>query len=242
MTYERELRDRVFVALDVPTAGEARRLVERLEGEATSFKIGLQLFCSAGPELVRELASSGYRIFLDLKFHDIPNTVAGAVRSVAGLGVAMINVHCAGGAQMLRAAREALTEGEEGEEGERPALLGVTVLTSLDDDDLRALGVAHTSEGQVLVMARTAKEAGLDGVVCSPREIGLLRADLGENFLLVTPGIRPAWSAAGDQKRITTPAQALADGASALVIGRPITAHADPAEAMRRVLEELAPI
>ena len=236
MICERELRDRVFVALDVATAGEARRLVGRLGGEATSFKIGLQLFCSAGPELVRELAAAGHRVFLDLKFHDIPNTVAGAVGSVVGLGVAMINVHCAGGAQMLRAAREALPDSE------RPALLGVTVLTSLDDDDLRALGVAHTSEGQVLLLARTAREAGLDGIVCSPREIGLLRDDLGEDFLLVTPGIRPAWAAPGDQKRITTPAQALADGASALVIGRPITAHADPAEAMRRVLEELAAI
>jgi orotidine-5'-phosphate decarboxylase len=226
--------DRVFVALDVPGGEEARCLVDRLKGEATSFKIGLQLFCSAGPGLVRELAADGSSVFLDLKFHDIPNTVAGAVRSVAGLGAAVINVHCSGGPEMLRAARAAL-EGEN-----RPALVGVTVLTSLNDDDLRTLGVAHTSGGQVLLLARMAKESGLDGVICSAKELPLLRRELGEDFLLITPGIRPAWSEAGDQKRITTPKQALQSGASALVIGRPVTGAPDPAEAMRRVLEEIA--
>lgn len=226
------VKDRIFIALDVPSADDALRLVGRLSGEATSFKIGLQLFCAAGPDLVRELADRGLKIFLDLKFHDIPNTVAGAVKSVAELGAAVINIHCSGGTEMLRAAKEALPSENP------PALIGVTVLTSLDDDDLRDLGVAHTSEGQVLLLARTAKEAGLDGVVCSARELDLLRSELGENFVLVTPGIRPAWSAVGDQKRITTPEQALRDGASALVIGRPVTAAPDPAEAMRRIVKE----
>jgi orotidine-5'-phosphate decarboxylase len=226
-------KDRIFIALDVPTADEARRLIDSLAGEATSFKIGLQLFCNAGPGFVAELAGKGLRIFLDLKFHDIPNTVAGAVRSVASLGAAMINLHCSGGAAMMRAAREALTEAD------RPALLGVTVLTSLDDDDLRALGIAHSSEGQVLLLARMAKDSGLDGVVCSPKEIQTLRAEMGDDFLLVTPGIRPAWSAMGDQKRITTPHEAIVAGASALVIGRPITGAENPAEAMRRVIEEI---
>ena len=226
-------RDRVFVALDVPTADDARRLVDKLRGEATGFKIGLQLFCCAGPGFVAELAAEGLRVFLDLKFHDIPNTVAGAVRSVASLGAAVINIHCSGGLAMLRAAKEALPGAG------RPALLGVTVLTSLDDDDLRDLGVAHTAEGQVLLLARLAREAGLDGVICSPREISLLRAELGDEFLLVTPGIRPAWAATGDQKRITTPREAIAAGASALVIGRPVTAAENPAAAMRKVIEEI---
>jgi orotidine-5'-phosphate decarboxylase len=229
----RNARDRVFLALDVPTAADARALIDRLAGEATSFKVGLQLFCNAGPDFVAELAGKGLRIFLDLKFHDIPNTVAGAVRSVASLGAAMINLHCSGGAAMMRAAREALPQGEG------TALLGVTVLTSLDDDDLRALGVAHSSEGQVLLLARMARQAGLDGVICSPKEIHLLRAEMGDDFLLVTPGIRPAWSDAGDQKRITTPREAIAAGASALVIGRPVTGADNPAEAMRRVIEEI---
>ena len=226
-------RDRVFIALDVASAEEARRLIDSLEGEATSFKIGLQLFCSAGSGLVEELAGRGLNIFLDLKFHDIPNTVAGAIRSVSALGASLVNIHCSGGIEMLRAARVAVKAGS------RPALIGVTVLTSLDDDDLRSLGIAHTTEGQALLLARMAKEAGLDGVVCSPREVGFLRAELGENFLLVTPGIRPAWAAKGDQKRITTPAQAMRDGASALVIGRPVTGADDPAAAMRLVLGEM---
>ena len=226
-------RDRVFVALDVANAEEAREMVRRLEGAATSFKIGLQLFCNAGPGFVEELAGRGLRIFLDLKFHDIPNTVAGAVRSVASLGAAMINLHCSGGMAMMRAAREALPP-ESG-----AALLGVTVLTSLDDDDLRNLGVAHTSGGQVLLLARMAQDAGLDGVICSPREIETIRSEVGDDFLLVTPGIRPAWAAAGDQKRITTPRDAIAAGASALVIGRPVTGAPEPAEAMAKVLQEI---
>lgn len=233
MPSKAELADRIFIALDFPTAEDAIQMVDRLEGAATSFKIGLQLFCKAGPDFVKSLVDRGKRIFLDLKFHDIPNTVAGAVRSVASLGVAMLNVHCSGGLRMLEAAREALPADNP------PALLGVTVLTSLDDDDLRDLGVAHSAEGQVLLLARLAREAGLDGVVCSPKELNLLRSELGVDFLLVTPGIRPAWAAVGDQKRITTPKDAVEAGASALVIGRPITGAENPAQAMERILEEL---
>jgi orotidine-5'-phosphate decarboxylase len=225
------VRDRIFVALDVPGADEARRLVERLGDEATSYKIGLQLFCSAGPEIVSEFARAGKNIFLDLKFHDIPNTVAGAVRSVSSLGARLMNVHCSGGLAMLEAAALAGKEGDA-------AILGVTVLTSLGDEDLKELGIAHTAGGQVLNLARMAQEAGLDGVICSPRELETLRAEVGKEFLLVTPGIRPQWAAANDQKRITTPAEAFEKGASAIVIGRPITGDENPPAAMRRVLEE----
>ena len=228
----KSVSDRIFVALDVATADEARALVERLGDTATSYKIGLQLFCSAGGGIVRELADAGKRIFLDLKFHDIPNTVAGAVRSVAGLGAAVINVHCSGGPEMMRAAAETAAGGM--------AVIGVTVLTSLDDEDLKELGFAHTTEGQVLQMARLAGQSGLDGVVCSPKEIGMLRREMGDDFLLITPGIRPAWAAKGDQKRIMTPADAFKKGASALVIGRPITGADSPADAMVRILDECA--
>lgn len=226
------IRDRIFVALDVPTADEARALVERLGDEATSYKIGLQLFCAAGPEIVSEFAKAGKRIFLDLKFHDIPNTVAGAVRSVAGLGAAVMNVHCSGGMEMMRTAAETAGGGI--------LVIGVTVLTSLNDDDLKEMGVAHTTEGQVLQFARMANEAGLDGVVCSAKEIGMLRREIGDDFLLITPGIRPEWAASGDQKRIVTPSEAFKKGASALVIGRPITGQDNPAAAMRRILDECA--
>ena len=226
------IRERIFVALDVPGADEARALVEKLGEEASCFKIGLQLFCKAGPQFVRELAKEGKIIFLDLKFHDIPNTVAGAVASVANLGAKLMNIHCSGGSEMMTAARKAADEHGD------TALLGVTVLTSLDDENLKDLGFAHTTEGQVLQFARMANEAKLDGVVCSPKEIELLRSEIGDDFLLVTPGIRPAWSVAGDQKRITTPKEALEKGASALVIGRPITGADNPADAIKRILDE----
>lgn len=226
------VKERIFLALDVPGADEARSLIEHLGDKAVSYKIGLQLFCAAGPDFVRELADSGKNVFLDLKFHDIPNTVSGAVKAAASLGARMINLHCSGGSEMLKAARNALKGNGQ------TALLGVTVLTSLDDENLKELGMAYSTEGQVMLLARLAKEAGLDGVVCSPKEIELLRNEFGDDFLLVTPGIRPAWSETGDQKRVTTPVQALQAGASAIVIGRPVTAAADPATAMSRLLDE----
>jgi orotidine-5'-phosphate decarboxylase len=225
------VRERIFIALDVASADAARRLIDTLGDDGQSYKIGLELFTAAGPGLVRELADAGKTIFLDLKFHDIPNTVAGAVRSVAGLGAKVINLHASGGAEMMRAARSAVGEGG-------PAIIGVTVLTSLDDQNLKDLGFAHTAEGQVLLFARAAHEAGLQGVVCSPREIELLRGEFGPEFLLITPGIRPEWAAAGDQKRIMTPREAFKAGASALVIGRPVTGAPEPAAALRRIFGE----
>lgn len=227
------IRERIFIALDVPTVDTARKLIETLGAEAQSYKVGLELFTAAGPGFVRELADAGKTVFLDLKFHDIPNTVAGAVRSVAGLGAKVINIHCGGGGEMMRAAQTAA--GADG-----PAIIGVTVLTSLDDQNLKDLGFAHTAEGEVLLLARAAHEAGLAGVVCSPREIELLRGEFGPDFLLITPGIRPEWAATGDQKRIMTPREAFRAGASALVIGRPITGAPEPAAALRRIIGECA--
>lgn len=225
-------RDRIFIALDFPTAAEAMELVKNLGDEATSYKVGLQLFCSEGGAIVKELAEMGKNVFLDLKFHDIPNTVAGAIKSVSQLGANVMNIHCSGGMEMMIKAKEAA------DECGGLTVIGVTVLTSLDDQNLKEMGYAHTAEGQVLLFARQAKEAGLSGIVCSPKEIEAIRAEVGEDFLLITPGIRPAWAAKGDQKRITTPGDALARGASALVIGRPITAAADPVEAMKKILSE----
>lgn len=225
-------KDKIFIALDFPTADEARDLVNRLGDEATSYKIGLQLFCSAGGSIVKELSDMGKNVFLDLKFHDIPNTVAGAIKSVSQLGANVMNIHCSGGMEMMLKAREAANECGG------LSVIGVTVLTSLDDQNLKDLGYSHTAEGQVLLFARQAKEAGLNGIVCSPKEIEIIRAEVGDDFLLITPGIRPAWAAKGDQKRITTPKDALDKGASALVIGRPITAAPDPVEAMRKIIAE----
>ena len=225
-------RDRIFIALDFPTAAQAMELVNRLGDEASSYKVGLQLFCSEGGSIVKQLSEMGKNVFLDLKFHDIPNTVAGAINSVSQLGANVMNVHCSGGMEMMKKAREAA------DECGGLTVIGVTVLTSLDDENLKDMGYAHTTEGQVLLFARQAKEAGLNGVVCSPKEIEIIRSEVGDDFLLITPGIRPAWAAKGDQKRITTPSAALKKGASALVIGRPITAADDPVEAMRKIIAE----
>jgi len=225
---------RIFVALDVPTADAARELVDTLGPTGCSFKIGMQLFYAGGAELVRELSQAGNTVFLDLKLHDIPNTVAGALGSLAPLGAHLINVHASGGKQMMEAAKQAADVAGV------PAVLAVTVLTSLDDNDLKELGFAHTTEGEVLQLARMTQESGLDGVICSPREIGIIRRECGEDFLLITPGIRPAWSVTDDQKRVMTPAQAFEKGASGVVIGRPITKDAAPADAFARVMDELA--
>jgi orotidine-5'-phosphate decarboxylase len=189
---------------------------------------------------VRRVVAEGQRVFLDLKFHDIPNTVAGAVRTAASLGTFMLNVHAAGGAAMLRAAVEAARVGAASAGTARPLLVGVTVLTSLSDADLAQLGVNHEAMGQALRLARLTQDCGLDGVVCSAREIATIRAACGPAFTLVVPGIRPAWAAAGDQKRTMEPGEAARLGAHYLVIGRPITGAPDPAAALRRVLAEIA--
>ena len=234
-----EAKDRVFVALDTPEVARATRLVEALRGEVGGVKIGNELFTAQGPEGLRAVAG-GERLFLDLKFHDIPNTVAGAVRSAVHLRPFCLTLHASGGRAMMEAAVEAAREAAEDLETARPRLLGVTVLTSLDDDDLEAVGQRGAVAEQVRRLAALARDSGLDGVVCSPREIAVLRADCGPDFILMVPGIRPTWAASGDQKRVTTPSQAVAAGADYLVIGRPISAQPDPRAAARRIAEELA--
>jgi orotidine-5'-phosphate decarboxylase len=225
---------RVIVALDYPDAEQARGIARRLRPDLCRLKVGKELFVAAGPDFVRELVDGGYAVFLDLKFHDIPNTVAQACKAAARLGVWMTNVHAAGGPRMLAAAREAL-EGHE----RRPLLIAVTVLTSMGPQELHAIGIESSPEEQVLRLARLSGEAGLDGVVCSALEAPALRREMGPEFRLVTPGIRPAGSATGDQTRILTPLQALRAGADYLVIGRPITQAADPVDMLLRISAEI---
>jgi orotidine-5'-phosphate decarboxylase len=229
-----EARKRLIVALDVPDAASAEALVARLEDTCQWFKVGLELFVAAGPAVLEPILKRGHSVFLDLKFHDIPNTVAGAVRSAASLGVRMMTVHAAGGPVMLAAARAAL-------EGLRdpPELLAVTVLTSLDSAQLSAVGLDRSPASQVELLARIGLSEGYRGFVCSPQEVAALRALIGPDGVLVVPGIRPAGSGIGDQKRIATPADALRSGASYLVVGRPITQAPHPAEAAAAILKEM---
>jgi orotidine-5'-phosphate decarboxylase len=230
--------NRILVALDVPSAAEALALADSLRGVVGGFKIGSQLFTAAGPEIVRTLVSRGDKIFLDLKFHDIPNTVAGAIQSASRLGVWMMNVHASGGRPMLEAARRAADEAAT--TGVRPIVIAVTVLTSLSAADLNAVGVSSTPDGQVLRLADLAMAAGLDGVVASPRETAAIRKACGPEFVIVTPGIRGgrAQAAPDDQQRTLRPAEAVAAGSSYLVVGRPITAAPDPREAATQISEE----
>ncbi|SHE77124.1 orotidine-5'-phosphate decarboxylase [Microbulbifer donghaiensis] len=225
----------VVVALDYDNAEAALAMADQLDPSLCRVKVGKELFTIAGPQLVKELVSRDFQVFLDLKFHDIPNTVASAVRAAAELGVWMVNVHASGGARMMAAAVEALRPYGE----RKPLLIGVTVLTSTAPEELAAIGVERTLEEQVLSLAALAEDAGLDGVVCSAQEAQALRRQCGAEFALVTPGIRPAGAAADDQRRIVTPAQALEWGADYLVIGRPITAAADPMQALRKILAEI---
>ncbi len=226
--------DRIFVALDTVDLDRALALGRSLEGLIGGVKLGKEFFTALGPDGVRAVGELGLPVFLDLKFHDIPATVAGAVRAAAALKPFMINVHASGGAAMMQAARDAAGGGPD-----RPLVVAVTVLTSLADEDLAATGVDGDAASQVLRLGQLAKQSGLDGVVCSAREAEALRAALGNDFKLVVPGIRPDWAAADDQKRITTPVDAVALGADYLVIGRPITAAQDPADAARRIAAEL---
>ena len=226
---------RVIVALDFPDMMSAFGLAARLDPSACAVKVGKELFTVAEAGLVRELVRRGFRVFLDLKFHDIPNTVAQACIAATRLGVWMIDVHAAGGGAMLAAARDAVAQAAKEEGKPRPLLVAVTLLTSLGADDLAAIGVAGTPEAQVLRLARLAQASGLDGVVCSAQEAAALRAACGPDFKLVTPGIRLAGSAADDQARVTTPEAAIAAGADFLVIGRAITAAADPLRALNEI-------
>ena len=214
---------RIIVALDYPDEKNALALVDRLEPGSCRLKVGKELFTRAGPALVRALVSRGFDVFLDLKFHDIPNTVASACRAAADLGVWMLNVHALGGARMLAAAREGIERS-----GHASLLIAVTILTSMDEDDLAAVGLAGTPADNVRRLALLAESCGLDGVVCSSRETTMLRGQVGDDFVLVTPGIRPSGSAPDDQRRIMTPVEAVSAGASYLVIGRPVTQADDP--------------
>ena len=228
-------RYRLIVALDVPDSRSAAAMVNRLEDRCHWFKVGMELFTAAGPAVLEPILRRGHRVFLDLKFHDIPTTVAGAVRSAAGLGVHMITVHAGGGAAMMAAARAAL-EGVQNP----PELLAVTVLTSMDAAQLNAVGVESTPMEQAETLAMLGLGAGLRGFVCSPREVKRLRELAGPGGILVIPGIRPTGAEAGDQKRVATPAEALKNGASYLVVGRPITGAPDPAEAAEAIVREMA--
>jgi orotidine-5'-phosphate decarboxylase len=232
------LKERIIIALDVGTKREALALAEALN-DARVFKIGLELFTAEGPALLEETVRLGKKPFLDLKYHDIPNTVSGAVQSATRKGVHMLTLHTSGGIEMMAAAARAALEESARTGKERPVLLGVTILTSLKDEELRRIGFAHAVADQVLRLAVLAKDSGLDGVVCSPHEIESIKRECGGDFLVVTPGIRPAWAAAQDQKRIMTPAEAVGKGADYLVIGRPITGAPSPQEAFLKVLAEL---
>ena len=224
-------RDRLIVALDFPTKSEALALASTLSGVVSIYKIGLQLYTAEGPEIVREVAATGAKIFLDLKLHDIPNTVAKAVAVAGELGVQMLTVHLSGGHAMLSAAAEAKPP--------NLLLLGVTVLTSSTPETLRETGVNFSIEEQVVRLAELGQKSGIDGLISSPHEVKTLRNRLGNGTKLVTPGIRPSWAAPDDQKRFTTPKDALKNGADYLVIGRPITAAPDPRSAVDRLLAEI---
>ncbi len=233
-----EIARKIIIALDVKNREEARRVLESLPG-ARIFKVGLELYTAEGPAMIDLVKSFGKEVFLDLKLHDIPNTVAGAVKSAVRHGVSMLTLHTSGGREMMKKAVEAAREVAEKEKKPLPLLLGVTVLTSLKDSDLLEIGLSADSQNQVLRLARLAVDSGLEGIVCSPRELEPLRAELGSKIRIVTPGIRPAWAEAQDQKRIMTPGEAIQKGADFLVIGRPITQASVPREAFDRVLEEL---
>jgi orotidine-5'-phosphate decarboxylase len=231
-------RERIIAALDVATADEARQIVDELRGEVGAFKIGSQLFTAAGPDLVRELTSAGVRIFLDLKFHDIPNTVAKAAIEAARLGVWMLNVHTLGGSQMMRQAAHDVRHACEQEKLARPMIIGVTILTSSGDAELSEVGIGADVPSEVLRLARLAEESGLDGVVASPQESRPIREAVTKpGFTIVTPGIRPAAATNDDQRRVTTFMQAIQNGSDYVVIGRPIIQSADRRDAVRQIVD-----
>jgi orotidine-5'-phosphate decarboxylase len=233
-------RSRLIVALDFPSADRAARMAERLQGRVGMFKIGSELFGAEGPVLARYLAARGESVFLDLKFHDIPNTVRGAAREATELGVRMFNIHASGGRRMMEAAREGALEGRSGRDGKQsPMVLAVTVLTSLAAEDLREIGVVGAPDEAVVRWARLAQSSGLDGVIASAREASRIRQACGPEFRIVTPGIRPAASATHDQARVSTPGEAIRAGADYLVVGRPITSAEEPERAAEAIVGEI---
>jgi orotidine-5'-phosphate decarboxylase len=227
------IRERLIVALDVSSSADALKIVSRLGDSVQTYKVGMQLYTAEGPKIVRDLISAGKSVFLDLKYHDIPNTVAAAVREAAHLGVSMVTVHASGGTKMLRAAAGAAQSSSS------PKILAVTVLTSMDENDLHEIGVSGQAVDQVLKLASIALGAGCHGIVSSAREVRNLRTSFGQNFLAITPGVRPAGAAHGDQARVVTPAEAIAAGATHIVVGRPITAAPHPDAAAEGVLREM---
>jgi orotidine-5'-phosphate decarboxylase len=226
-------KDRLAVALDLPGEQEAMKLVDRLGSTCQWFKVGMELYYAAGNSIVQQLRDRGFNVFLDLKLHDIPNTVAGAVRSATQAGASLLTIHATGGAAMMSAAAEAASAPGS------PRLLAVTILTSMDAIELTGIGITASPAEQVLRLARLAQASGIDGMVCSAEEVAALRKETGANTLLVIPGIRPTGASIEDQRRIATPAEAIALGASMLVVGRPITRAADPAVAARAILQEI---
>lgn len=231
-------RDKLIVALDYDTSEKAIEMAKELEEDVDIFKVGLELYLASKGQVVEHLHEQGKKVFLDLKFLDIPNTVAGAAREATKMGVFMFNVHVPGGQQMMESAREAMEQvlvpGQKA-----PLLIGVTVLTSIDQLDLEQQGITMDVKDLVIARAKLAKESGLDGVVASPKEAAEIGKLCGQNFISVCPGIRPSWAATGDQKRIMTPKDAINQGASYLVVGRPITGSENPPEAARKILEEM---
>jgi orotidine-5'-phosphate decarboxylase len=237
---ERSAKDKLIVVLDVESARRALDIFHTLKDVAGMFKVGSQLFTAAGPQVVREIVSAGGRVFLDLKFHDIPNTVAAAGTEAARLGVSIFNVHACGGSEMMRRTADAVTETAEREGIKRPKVIAVTVLTSADDSVLAETGFSSGATEQVRRLARLAASSGMDGVVASPHEVKLIRETVGRpGFVVVTPGVRPAGSARDDQRRVMTPAEAVRAGADYLVIGRPILNAPDPARAALEIVEEM---
>jgi len=232
-------KDKLIVALDVHSLEDAANLVDKVRASASIFKIGSQLFTDCGPEAVKMVHRKGGKVFLDLKFHDIPNTVKEASRAAARLGVFMFNVHAQGGLSMMRAATEGASAKAERLNIEKPLILGVTVLTSMDTRDLQEGAMKKDVESQVLSLARLAKKAGLNGIVASAKELTSLREAMGKDFLIVTPGVRPAWAKTDDQRRVATPREAIEKGADYIVVGRPIIKADDPKEAAEKILKEI---
>ena len=234
------VKDKLIVALDLHTMEDVRRMTEELADTVSYYKVGMELFYSVGQDAVRYLKDVGKKVFLDLKIHDIPNTAAGAVSSLAGLNVDMMNVHAGGGFTMMRRAADTLKEIAAQKGVPCPKLIAVTVLTGIDQNEWEELGQTGNIKGQILRLAKLAQKAGLDGVVASPQEAEIIRENCGKNFLIVTPGIRPEGTDKGDQNRIATPAAAVKNGASHIVVGRPILKAADPRQAAQEILRQMA--
>ena len=233
--------EKLIIALDVDSLEQGREIVQELRGCASMYKIGSRLFCAEGPDSVKMVKSEGGRVFLDLKLHDIPNTVAGASAAIAGLGVDMFDVHTLGGVEMMKSARTSAARAAVDSGQERPLVFGVTVLTHIEDGILKEeLGIGRRVEEEVLHLAAMAIEAGLDGLICSPREISAVRKICGERLKVITPGVRPSWAEQGDQRRTLSPAEAIREGADYIVVGRPVIEAPDRREAVEKIMDEIA--